>query len=82
MTKNQEISQELKEEFAQGNFKPSQLKRSKSLSDIPAAPPLPTLKKSKSSENIISEPSSYAELKPQISSLQDELITERQKVNL
>lgn len=43
MTKDQ-IAQELDQEFAKGNFKPSQLKRSKSTGDlpvIPAAPPLP-----------------------------------------
>ena len=30
-----EIAQELKKEFAQGNLKPSQLKKSKSLNDLP-----------------------------------------------
>src|SRR5437764_14989339 len=77
MTKNPELTQELKQEFAQGNLKPSQLKRSKSTGDIPVAPPLPSLQKSKSSEDILPEPS---ELKQQISSLQDELTIERKRV--
>ena len=38
-----EIAQELKEEFNKGNFKPSQLKRSKSADDISAIPPLPLI---------------------------------------
>ena len=74
----EQIAQELKQEFAQGNLKPSQLKRSKSTGDIPPAPPLPALQKSKSSEDILSEPS---ELKQQISSLQDELTLERKRVS-
>src|SRR5437763_2238316 len=74
----EQIAQELKQEFAQGNLKPSQLKRSKSTGDIPPAPPLPTLQKSKSSEDILPEPS---ELKQQISSLQDELTLERKRVS-
>src|SRR5947209_9091479 len=78
MTKNPELTQELKQEFAQGNLKPSQLKRSKSTGDIPPAPPLPTLQKSKSSEDISPEPSV---LKQQISSLQDELTLERKRVS-
>ncbi|KLL04227.1 MAG: hypothetical protein MRECE_2c133 [Mycoplasmataceae bacterium CE_OT135] len=43
-----QIAQELKQEFAKGNLKPSQLKRSKSTGDIPPTSPLPTLKKSPS----------------------------------
>ena len=74
----EQIAQELKQEFAQGNLKPSQLKRSKSTGDIPPAPPLPALQKSKSSEDILPEPS---ELKQQISSLQDELTLERKRVS-
>ena len=74
----EQIAQELKQEFAKGNLKPSQLKRSKSTGDIPPAPPLPTLQKSKSSEDILPEPS---ELKQQISSLQDELTLERKRVS-
>ena len=77
MNKDQ-LAQELKQEFAKGNLKPSQLKRSKSTGDIPPAPPLPTLQKSKSSEDILPEPS---ELKQQISSLQDELTLERKRVS-
>jgi len=73
-----QLAQELKQEFAKGNLKPSQLKRSKSTGDIPPAPPLPTLQKSKSSEDILPEPS---ELKQQISSLQDELTLERKRVS-
>ena len=73
-----QLAQELKQEFAQGNLKPSQLKRSKSTGDIPPAPPLPALQKSKSSEDILPEPS---ELKQQISSLQDELTLERKRVS-
>src|SRR6266513_6147678 len=74
----EQIAQELKEEFAKGNLKPSPLKRSKSTGDIPVAPPLPALQKSKSSEDISPEPS---ELKPQIAALQDELTIERKRVN-
>ena len=74
----EQIAQELKQEFAKGNLKPSQLKRSKSTGDIPPAPPLPALQKSKSSEDILPEPS---ELKQQISSLQDELTLERKRVS-
>jgi len=77
MTKNPELTQELKQEFAKGNLKPSQLKRSRSTGDIPPAPPLPALQKSKSSEDISPEPS---ELKPQIAALQDELTMERKRV--
>ena len=77
MTKSP-ITQELKQEFAKGNLKPSQLKRSRSTGDIPPAPPLPSLQKSKSSEDILPEPSV---LKQQISSLQDELTLERQRVS-
>src|SRR5437588_5019017 len=77
MTKDQ-ISNQLKEEFAKGNLKPSQLKRSRSTGDIPPAPPLPALQKSKSSEDISPEPS---ELKQQIAALQDELTMERKRVN-
>jgi polyhydroxyalkanoate synthesis regulator phasin len=40
MTK-QKLQQELKEKVKEG-IRPSHLKRSKSLSDIPSAPPLPT----------------------------------------
>ena len=74
----EQIAQKIKQEFAQGNLKPSQLKRSKSTGDIPPAPPLPALQKSKSSEDILPEPS---ELKQQISSLQDELTLERKRVS-
>src|SRR6185369_13339415 len=74
----EQIAQELKQEFAKGNLKPSQLKRRKSTGDIPPAPPLPALQKSKSSEDILPEPS---ELKQQITSLQDELTIERQRVS-
>src|SRR6266508_648332 len=73
-----QLAQEIKQEFAQGNLKPSQLKRSKSTGDIPPAPPLLALQKSKSSEDILPEPS---ELKQQISSLQDELTLERKRVS-
>src|SRR5437763_4547112 len=73
----EQIAQELKQEFAKGNLKPSQLKRRKSTGDIPPAPPLPALQKSKSSEDISPEPS---ELKPQIAALQDELTMERKRV--
>src|SRR5438874_1808780 len=74
----EQLAQELKQEFAKGNLKPSQLKRSKSTGDIPPAPSLPALQKSKSSEDILPEPS---ELKQQISSLQDELTLERKRVS-
>ena len=74
----EQIAQELKQEFAKGNLKPSQLKRSKSTGDIPPIPPLPSLQKSKSSEDISPEPSV---LKQQIASLQDELTLERKRVS-
>src|SRR5947199_203096 len=76
MTKDQ-IAQQLKEEFARGNLKPSQLKRSKSTGDILPNLPPPALQKSKSSEDILPEPS---ELKPQIAALQDELTMERKRI--
>src|SRR5437773_2373509 len=75
MTKDH-IANQLKEEFAQGNFKPSQLKRSKSTGDIPVLPlPIP-LKKSQSQEQI-SEP----EWQKEIAALQDELTIERKRVS-
>lgn len=47
MTKDQ-IAQEL----AKGNLKPSQLKRSKSTGDIPTSSPTPSLQKSQSQSEI------------------------------
>ena len=76
MTKDQ-IAQQLKEEFAKGNLKPSPLKRRKSTGDILPNLPSPALQKSKSSEDILPEPS---ELKQQIAALQDELTVERKRV--
>ena len=76
MTKDQ-IAQQLKEEFAKGNLKPSQLKRSLSTGDILPNPSASPLKKSQSQEQINSP-----EWQKQISSLQDELIIERKKVDL
>jgi chromosome segregation ATPase len=77
MTK-EPISPELKQNFARGNLKPSQLKRSRSTGDILPNLPPPALQKSKSSEDISPEPS---ELKQQITSLQDELTLERKRVS-
>src|SRR5579862_6682120 len=62
MTK-EELQKELKEKVKPG-VKPSRLKRSRSLGDIPKAPPLPKstpLAKSKSTERIESTPSSQIE---------------------
>jgi hypothetical protein len=62
MTK-EELQKELKAKVKLG-VKPSQLKRSKSLSDVPKAPPLPKstpLTKSKSAEGLEVVPSSQLE---------------------
>jgi uncharacterized coiled-coil protein SlyX len=66
MTKDQ-IAQELKQEFAKGNVKPSQLKRSKSTGDlnVPPAPPLPN--------NQVNQ-----QLQAQIAELQKQLVTSQQ----
>src|SRR2546421_748505 len=45
MPKNKDFGQELKEEFAQGNLKPSQLKKSRSAEDILPDERLSDLKK-------------------------------------
>ena len=79
MTKDQ-IAQQLKQEFAKGNFKPSKIKRSKSTGDISITSPGSTpVQKSKSSENMVMV-NPPAELQQQISSLQDELTIERKRV--
>ncbi|CAJ0876331.1 9989_t:CDS:2 [Entrophospora sp. SA101] len=65
------IAQQLKQEFAQGNFKPSQLKRSKSTGDIPLTPPLPNIPLKKSA----SQPETPQTLSPEqeISQLQSQI---------
>jgi uncharacterized protein YPO0396 len=84
MTK-QELQAKIKEKVKPG-IKPSQLKRSKSLSDIPKAPPLPksspTLTKSKSAEELESIPSSkelVEQLETQISVLELKLETSKRE---
>src|SRR5437764_730531 len=67
MTKDQ-LKKELKEKVKPG-VKPSQLKRSKSLSDIPKAPPLPKLTKSKSAEELETQ-ATREELETKISTLE------------
>jgi len=79
MTKDQ-LQAELKAKVKPG-LKPSdlkKLKRSKSADDIPSTPPNPPLKKSHSQLEIPLPPN----LKQQISALQDELTTERKRVDL
>jgi len=79
MTK-QDLQQELKEKVKEG-IKPSdlkKLKRSKSADDIPTSSTNPPLKKSQSQLEIPLPPN----LKQQISALQDELTTERKRVDL
>jgi DNA anti-recombination protein RmuC len=66
MPKNKDFAQELKEEFAQGNLKPSQLKCSKSAENISLAPPTPPLQKSKSAEEISPIKPSLAEQNKQL----------------
>ena len=66
MPKNKDFAQELKEEFAQGNLKPSQLKRSKSVENIALSPPTPPLQKSKSAEEISPIKPSLAEQNKQL----------------
>jgi chromosome segregation ATPase len=78
---NSQFQQELKEKVKAG-IKPSdlkKLKKSKSLDDLPTSPPPnPPLKKSHSQLEIPLPPN----LKQQISALQDELTTERKRVDL
>ena len=77
---NSQFQQELKEKVKAG-IKPSdlkKLKKSKSLDDLPSPPPNPPLKKSHSQLEIPLPPN----LKQQISALQDELTTERKRVDL
>src|SRR6266487_6366838 len=79
MTKNQ-LQAELKAKV-QAGIKPSdlkKLKKSKSLSDLPTSSINPPLKKSQSQLEIPLPPN----LKQQISALQDELTTERKRVDL
>src|SRR5215213_11684156 len=61
MTKDQ-IAQQLKEEFARGNLKPSQLKRSKSTGDIPVSPTSTPLKKSHSQPEMLPPLSPHQEI--------------------
>ncbi|CAJ0638094.1 2683_t:CDS:2 [Entrophospora sp. SA101] len=70
MTKDQ-LAQEIKQEFAKGNFKPSQLKRSKSTGDISPTPPLPNIPLKKSP----SQPETSQTLSPEqeISQLQEQI---------
>ena len=68
MTK-QQLTQELKKEFEQGNLKPSQLKKSKSTSDLPQAQTPSNQPKRKSLE-IPTPPKS---LKVQLSEAQDQI---------
>jgi len=79
MTK-QDLQAELKAKVKAG-IKPSdlkKLKKSKSLSDLPTSSTNPPLKKSQSQLEIPLPPN----LKQQISALQDELTTERKRVDL
>ena len=64
----QQIAQQLKQEFAKGNLKPSQLKRSKSASDLPKNVQ-PTEPRRKSLE-VLSNPNS---LKNQLEKAQDQI---------
>jgi chromosome segregation ATPase len=65
-----DYTQELKAEFAQGNLKPSQLKKSRSTENISLKPDTPTLTKSKSAEEISPIKPSLAE---QIKQLKQDL---------
>jgi DNA repair exonuclease SbcCD ATPase subunit len=69
MTKQREVAQELKGHFAQGNLKPSQLKKSKSTGDLPAAN-LPAEQPRRKSIDLLSNPQS---LKTQLQKAQDEI---------
>src|SRR6185369_3148808 len=66
-----DFAKELKEEFAKGNLKPSQLKRSKSTEEIPHPHlTVPPLQKSKSAQDILQQPS----LSEQVKSLKQDLV--------
>lgn len=67
-----EVSQELKKEFAQGNLKPSQLKKSKSLDNL-TSPAKQPLKKTKSAEELKPINSQIEQLETKISVLELEL---------
>ncbi|RHZ36643.1 hypothetical protein [endosymbiont GvMRE of Glomus versiforme] len=74
MTKNQELNQEIEQEFAQGNFKPSQLKRSKSAGDISSTPLSPQPLKRTLSQPALKQPN----LTQQITQLKQELVFSQQ----
>lgn len=78
MTK-QQISQELKQEFAKGNLKPSKIKKSRSLNDLPAQTTKP-LKKSKSAEELEPKPA-IEQLETKISVLELELEVQKRELN-
>ena len=66
-----DFTHELKEEFAQGNLKPSQLKKSRSTENISLKPDTPSLTKSKSAEEISPIKPSLAE---QVKTLKQDLV--------
>lgn len=72
MTKNQELAQELKEQFKKGNLKPSQLKKSKSLNDLATKSIQPTETSRRKSLESLSNPNS---LKKQLQKAQDQIAT-------
>ena len=82
MTK-QQISQELKEQFKKGNLKPSQLKKSRSLNDLPLQVPKPSLTKSKSAEELetISPKETIEQLETKISVLELKLETNQRELS-
>jgi len=75
MPKNSELTQELEQEFAKGNFKPSQLKRSKSTGDLDDKNKRLKEEPSPSPEVFYEAPEENpAELKAKISQLEDQVL--------
>jgi len=65
-----QIAQELKDQFAKGNLKPSQLKKSKSLNDLPATNTPVNNQSRRKSVDLLSQPAS---LKAQLAQAQDQI---------
>src|ERR1043165_6703841 len=78
MTK-EKLQAEIKQKVRPG-IKPSQLRKSKSLSDIPQALPLPTLTKSKSAEELES-PETREQLETKISTLELKLEVSQREID-
>ena len=73
--KNQELAQQLKAEFKKGNFQPSQIKRSKSLSDISKSPVAPN-------QGLITLRAENKDLRIQLSATNNQLIDQNNELRL